>query len=382
MGADSGSPQLLQKFLRMIPFASGKPFKSTEVILDSLAFPIAVVDRLGKIVCINKWWTEPVWRNGILGDIPIALGDNYLEVCSRAAAAGVQLADDARKGIEGVCNGSMLSYYLDYRCSSPDGKRLFSMTVRPLLSRDGGAIIAHRDVTHRRAIEETLADLSGRLINAREEERSRVARELHDSLSQKLALLSIEIEQLTQIPTQSFATVNAGLSKALDRVHDISSEVHRLSYALHPFKLDRLGLAAAALSLCKEVYSQQGLQVDCDFKNIPNDLPRDIALCLYRVIQESLQNIVKHSGACDATLELHGSPSEIQLCITDEGVGFKPDAASRQHGMGLLSMRERLRLVGGTMFIESKSLRGTRITAKIPLKIANPESASTIQSGA
>jgi len=107
------------------------------------------------------------------------------------------------------------------------------MTVKPLLSHEGGAIITHCDISARQAIEEMMTDLSGRLINAREEERSRVARELHDNLSQKMALLSIEIEQLAQLPPQSVAAFSAGLSKALNRVQDISSEIQRLSYALH-----------------------------------------------------------------------------------------------------------------------------------------------------
>ena len=372
MNMDSTPRHPLSKVLRMIAFTRGKTSKSTRVILDSLAFPVAVVDRQGKILYFNKWWKDPVWRSGIFGDLQIALGGNYLETCRRAAAAGILVANDAQKGIRSVCDGSMPSYELDYPCTSPAGERLFSMTVKPLLSHEGGAIITHCDISARQAIEEMMTDLSGRLINAREEERSRVARELHDNLSQKMALLSIEIEQLAQLPPQSVAAFSAGLSKALNRVQDISSEIQRLSYALHPSKLERLGLAATVLSLCKEVYSQQGLQVDCDLQDIPRDLPRDLALCLYRVIQESLQNIVKHSGACNATLELHGSPSEIRLRITDNGVGFRPDSASRKQGMGLLSMRERLRIVGGIMSIESQPLRGTEINATVPLKAADP----------
>lgn len=359
----------------MITLAPDKYFKSTRVILDSLAFPIAVVDRRSKIIRVNKWWMEPVWRTGIFGDISIDLGGNYLETCRRAAATGILLANDVLNGIQGVCDGSMPFYELDYPCPSPGGERLFFLTVNPLLSPEGGAIITHTDISKRLAMVDTFKGLSGRLINAREEERSRIARELHDNLSQKMALLSIEIEQLAQLPPRSAMAVNTGLAKALDSVQDISSDIFRLSYASHPYKLDRLGLAAAALSLCKEFSRLQGLQVDCDFKNIPADLPPDIALCLYRVIQESLENIAKHSGACNAVLELCGSPSEIRLCIKDEGVGFEPESASRKQGMGLLSMGERLRLVGGTISIESQPLRGTRITVRIPLNAADPESA-------
>jgi len=224
------------------------------------------------------------------------------------------------------------------------------------------------DITDGRVNEEALADLNGRLINAQEEERARIARELHDNLSQKMALLAIEIEQLAQLPSPSAGAVSARLRDLLDKVQELSSEIRRISHALHPYKLDRLGLAAATLSLCREVSSQQSLNVNCEFKNIPDSLPRDVALCLYRVIQESLQNIIKHSGAYAAGLELYGSPSEIRLRIADEGVGFEPELAVRKQGLGLLSMRERLRLVGGTISIESKPLRGTRIEVVVPLR--------------
>jgi signal transduction histidine kinase len=360
----------------MITLTTDKYFMSTRVILDSLPFPIAVVDRRSKIIRVNKSWMEPVWRTGIFGDISIEPGGNYLETCRRAATTGILLANDVLNGIQGVCDGSMPFYELDYPCHSPGGERLFFLTVNPLLSPEAGAIITHSDISKRLAMVETFKGLSGWLINAREEERTRIARELHDNLSQKMALLSIEIEQLAQLPPQSTTAVSAGLAKALGSAQDISSDIFRLSYASHPYKLDRLGLAAAALSLCKEFSRLQGLQVDCDFKNIPADLPHDIALCLYRVIQESLQNIAKHSGACNAVLELCGSPCEIRLCVEDEGVGFEPESASRKRGMGLLSMGERLRLVGGTISIESQPLRGTRITARIPLNAADAESAS------
>jgi signal transduction histidine kinase len=376
MSIESVLRHTLRKFLRWIAFAPDKAFQSPDIILDSLGFPIAVVDRRGNIICVNKWWTEAVWRTGIFGDISIEPGGNYLEACRQAAAAGIHSAGDALRGIQGVCDRSIPSYKLDYVCPSPGRERQFAMIVKPLLRRKGGAIISHREISDRRATEDVMANLSGQLINAREEERSRIARELHDNLSQKLALLSIEIEQLALILPQSVERIRAGLSKALKRVQDISAETHRLSYALHPTKLDRLGLASAAMSLCREVYSQNGLKVDCDFKDIPNDLPRDIALCLYRVIQESLQNIVKHSGACNASVELHGSLSEIRLRVTDEGVGFKPGPMVRKNAMGLLSMQERLKLVGGMISIESQPLRGTRIDATVPWSIPSLHSDS------
>jgi signal transduction histidine kinase len=223
------------------------------------------------------------------------------------------------------------------------------------------------DITDRRTAEEILTDLGGRLINAQEEERSRIARELHDDLSQRMALLSIETEQLAQLASDTVPGLSAGLHKVLDGIQETLSDIHRLSYELHPSKLDRLGLPAAVLSLCKEISRHQSVQVECTFSDVPEPLPRNVSLCLYRVIQESLQNIIKHSGACTATVELYGNSSEVRLKISDEGVGFNPESVAKQRGLGLLSMRERLRLVGGTISIESRPLRGTRINVAVPI---------------
>ena len=264
------------------------------------------------------------------------------------------------------------TFRLEYRLRSSNGEfRWVLNTGTPLFKANGefaGFVGSCMDTTEQRVTEETLVDLSGRLINAQEEERNRLARELHDNLSQQMALLAIEIEQLTQLPSHPGDAVSAGLRDLLDKVQELSSEIHRMSYALHPSNLDRLGLAAATLSLCREASSHQSLQVQCAFENIPDSLPRDVALCLYRVIQESLQNIIKHSGACTATVELHGSPSEIRLRITDEGVGFEPESGGRKLGLGLLSMRERLRFVGGTISIDSRLLHGTQINVVVPLR--------------
>ncbi len=263
------------------------------------------------------------------------------------------------------------SFKLEYRlrCASGEYRWVLNTGV-PRFNGGGefvGLIGSCIDITDRRSAEDILVEMGGRLINAQEEERSRIARELHDDLSQKMALLAIEIEQIAQVASQSVPEIGSSLREALTRVQEVSTEIHRLSYELHPSKLDRLGLAAASISLCREISRQQSVHVDCTFENIPESLPRNTSLCLYRVIQESLQNVVRHSGACNASVQLHGSPSEIRLRITDEGVGFNPDAIRKKGGLGLLSMRERLLIVGGTISIESQPLRGTRISVTVPL---------------
>ncbi len=219
----------------------------------------------------------------------------------------------------------------------------------------------------RKRAESELQRLSGRLISAQEEERSRIARELHDDLNQGLALLAVELEQLEQRLPESEGDVAQRLRELQSRTLELSSDVHRLSHQLHPSKLDHLGLVAAARGYCKEVGEQGGIEVDFVHASVPRYLPDDVALCLYRIVQESLRNVVKHSGAAQARVEILGGREEIRLRISDRGQGFEPTTLGKTPGLGLISMRERLRQVDGDLAIQSNPGQGTRIEVRVPL---------------
>ncbi len=228
-----------------------------------------------------------------------------------------------------------------------------------------------RDVTERKLAEEALSSVNCRLIEAQEEERARIARELHDDLSQRMALLQIHLEQFQQDTT--------GLSsKARQQLHDIaevsievSSSIHDLSHQLHPSKLDTLGLVVSLTGLCREFSEQHRLQVQFVHHDIPGKIPKDVTLCLFRIVQEALQNVVKHSGASEATVQLSVHDDRIELAICDSGVGFNPESAEGDASLGLISMRERLRLVGGHLGVESEPSRGTRIHVRVPFFTTN-----------
>ena len=329
------------------------------LIADKVPAMIWISAPDGRFIYFNKQWLDFTGRS-----LDQELGTGWID--------GIH-PDDRRKylAIYEEAFAEQLHFKLEYRLRCADGTCHWILNNGVPLFRGSGEFVGFIgsciDISDRRAAEQTLVDLGGKLISAQEEERSRLARELHDNLSQRMALLAIEIEQVAQLVSPSAPEISSGFRELLTRVQEVSSEIHRLSHELHPSKLDRLGLAAASKSLCKEVSRQQGVHVKCDFKNVPDALPRNVSLCLYRIIQESLQNVIKHSGASNATVELHGSPSEIRLHINDHGVGFNPDSAGRKGGLGLLSMRERLRLVGGSISIRSKPSSGTRIDVTVPL---------------
>ncbi len=211
-----------------------------------------------------------------------------------------------------------------------------------------------------------LQELTGRLLQAQEAERRRIARELHDDLNQSLAILSVELDVLCQKPPESAAQLAGRIQALSAQVKQLSSTVHELSHQLHPAKLEQLGLVAAVRGLCKDVAHTHGLPVEFKHHEVPETLPEDTALCLYRIVQESLQNVIKHSAARRATVELNTDAEAICLRVVDDGKGFDFDLANAKGGLGLLGMRERLRLARGAIAINSQPAVGTRIEVRVP----------------
>lgn len=222
------------------------------------------------------------------------------------------------------------------------------------------------DITEHKLVEEELSRLSRRLIEAQEQDRTRIARELHDDLGQRMALLQIGLEQIEGETTGLSSFAREQLHHVVDIASELSSDLHNLSHQLHPVKLDLQGLVAAMGSLCGEVSKQHGIKVKFVHREVPGQIREDVALCLFRVAQEALRNVVKHSSAVEARVELAGNSDEINLGISDYGTGFDTKSVRSKGGLGLISMEERLRLVSGTFSIESDSSRGTRIRVRVP----------------
>jgi PAS domain S-box-containing protein len=222
------------------------------------------------------------------------------------------------------------------------------------------------DISERQRAERELKELSQRLITAQEEERTRLARELHDDTSQRLALLAIQLQQLGNNLPQDKSQITDSLRDLYAQVTELAADVHRLSRRLHPAVLDRVGAVPAIRSLCEDVRRQSGIAVRFDSDDVPVPIPKDVSLCLFRVAEEALNNAVKHSGSVDIQVELRGHADEIRLRVSDSGRGFEIERADTGKGLGLVSMKERLRLVGGELVVKSRS-GGTEIEARIPL---------------
>lgn len=223
------------------------------------------------------------------------------------------------------------------------------------------------DITDRVQSEEDLANLSRQLIKAQEQERKRIARELHDHINQRLALLAVGIEQLKNDIPQQITDVRVRVDEIHLQTLDISKDIQALSHELHSSRLEFLGLVSAIKGFCTEFGHKYEVEVAFDSEGIPPTLPEDISLCLFRVMQEGLHNALKHSGVRLFEVKLHGSPTEIHLTVRDSGVGFDPELARDTRGLGLVSMQERVRLVKGSISITSKPQSGTEINVRVPV---------------
>ncbi|HEY2432237.1 MAG TPA: PAS domain S-box protein [Vicinamibacterales bacterium] len=457
-------------------------------ILDSLPAHIAVIDRDGAIIAVNDAWRAFALSNG--GSIAVGgAGANYLEICRGAVRRGLHEARQAVELIERACRGEH-GLEIEYRCESAAGVRWFTMTAEPLRRPEGGAVVAHTeitarkhqeivlresedrfrnladalpvaiwmssdngdctyfnrgwlemtgrtldeergdgwleavhsadraacrdayqrasylrqhftiefrlrrhdgqyrwlfdtgvprygsdgsfhgyvggclDITERKQAEQTLRDLTRRLMSAQDDERRRIARELHDHLSQQLALLAIDLQQLSSHPPPRPEALIPVLQEAWRRTTEIASDVHAISHRLHPSKMEALGLVATIRAHCREV-SRQSLAVDFVSQNVP-PIPAERALCLFRVVEEALSNVVRHSSAHSAQVALAGGDDgTLLLRIADDGRGIV-EGRRQASGLGLVSMRERIQSLDGTLSISSVSGRGTVVEARVP----------------
>jgi signal transduction histidine kinase/ABC-type uncharacterized transport system substrate-binding protein len=231
------------------------------------------------------------------------------------------------------------------------------------------------DVTERKMAEEALSKLTGRLIDAQEEERKRIAREIHDDYSQRLAMLALELESLEEDIENSPAVAGPRIRNIWNAIGELGADLHSFSHRLHSSTLESLGLVVGVRVFVEEFAVQQQIKVSFTHENVPRSVAEDVALCLFRIVQESLRNIKRHSGADKAEVHLEGLGEKLHLSVVDRGRGFDVNHCSSRAGIGIRSMQERLRSLGGQLEITSRLTEGTRIDAFVPLRAASRSAA-------
>jgi PAS domain S-box-containing protein len=239
--------------------------------------------------------------------------------------------------------------------------------IRPWLNLEGvpgGILVFSEDITRRKQMEEALSRMSRNLIESQEQERTRIGRELHDDINQRLAMLAIELEQLQENPSE----IRNRVQELRKQTIEISDDVQALSHELDSSKLERLGAMGGMRSWCRDFGERQGIQVEFKSPEAKISLPREIGLCLFRVLQEALHNASKYSGVKRIEVQLREDAGEIHLLVSDLGRGFDLEMATEGRGLGLTSMQERVRQIKGIIEIQSKPMGGTIVHVRVPLR--------------
>ncbi|HEY6372609.1 MAG TPA: PAS domain S-box protein [Candidatus Sulfotelmatobacter sp.] len=274
-------------------------------------------------------------------------------------------------------------FSMEYRLRRRDGEYRWVLDSGvPRFNSDGsfaGYVGCCMDISDLKQARATVIEFSGRLLRAGEEERARIARELHDDINQRLALLANGLQEAEQAASaDKDGSRGQELHLLWQLTNEIANDIQHMSHQLHPSKLHYLGLTSTVRQLCNEFAQQHKIEIECMVKGLPDDLDERVSLNLFRTVQESLRNVVKHSKASHVKVELSCPSSVLHLCVSDDGVGFNPEEIRADHGLGLVSMRERLRSVGGEFSIWSKPSRGTLVQGRVPVPRKHAPSELTV----
>lgn len=344
-----------------------------DLVLSFEGAHLLLLDRQGTVVAVRNY-------SGGASLCPITVGDSYIDSFEKAVGQHSQAAVSARVGVQGVLSGERTQFQMEYPRGHEGRQRWLAMTVIPLGDTTNRlVVVVHRDVSKEKSSEQAVRELGGKLIRAQEEERSRIARELHDDISQRLALLTVDLRRVQDIAPHSIDAEVSGLCKKVD---EITADIHGLSRCLHSTKLQLLGLGAALRGLCTECSGQNGVHIQCSCAELPPRLDPEVSLSLFRVAQEALSNVLKHSHARNARVELVCKGNDLSLRISDDGLGFNDGKVSAQASLGLVSMRERMHVIDGTLIVSSSPHSGTEIEARAPFKKGVQSEESTLGSAA
>ena len=315
---------------------------------------IAVVDREYRYLIANRQFLKmrSMTQEQVIGHFVYELTERDL------------FEQTVKSKLDDCFRGSVVRFEVQYN-SADLGERDLLMSYYPIegpMGVDRAACIV-QDITDRKRAEQAVGDMARKLIEAQEQERSRISRELHDDINQRLALVAVDLTQLQETLSE---LGQRRVQQIRERVLEIATDVQALSHELHSARLQYLGVLAGIKSWCKDFAERQ--KVEIGFRSdVPSPIPYNIGLSLFRVLQEGVHNSVKHSGVKRIEIEIGQKGNAIQLMIRDSGKGFDVESAMHGKGLGLTSMKERVRLINGTISIDSKPLHGTTIHVHVPL---------------
>jgi PAS domain S-box-containing protein len=311
---------------------------------------------------------------GANGSFCEALGYTQEELLTKSVEA-LTLPEDwpvFSQRLRAALNDGRGFYRVEKRCLHKSGRIVYTESSGSVIRNGHGDpqyfVGEVLDVTKRKEAEETIASINRRLVEAQEAERARIARDLHDDVNQRIALAATDIEKLKQEPPSSTAELQHRLSDVWQQLIAVSTGVQSISHQLHSPQLEYLGVVAAIRSFCRDFAARTKVEIDFKSEGVPNHVAHDVSLCLFRIAQEALQNATKHSQVRHFAVVLSSSGSQLHLTVSDRGIGFDANSPSAQTGLGLISMRERVRLVNGAINIESKRTGGTTIHVHVPLE--------------
>jgi PAS domain S-box-containing protein len=332
--------------------------KRFRVLADSTPSLVWMCDLKGRIIYLNDR------RIAFTGPDPKAgFGDTWISYVHPGDQA--YMRDTLSQMLK-----DRQAFSMEYRLRRSDGAYRWMFDVAsPRVNGDGsfgGFIGSAIDTTDQKLAQQALERVSGQLIEAQEKERSRIARDLHDDICQRLALLSVELATARRSSNDSREDMKKSLLDIQNHCSEIAGDVQSLSHQLHSSKLEYLGISAAIRGFCAELSNQHELSIEFSEEDVPAHLPKDVSLCLFRVAQEALHNAVKYSGVREFIVDLSVIESGVRLTVSDAGAGFDVEEAKKNRGLGLVSMQERIHLVRGRLSVESEPGAGTRIIVLVP----------------
>src|SRR5215471_4924409 len=352
--------------------ASGTTERFLQSTIDALSAHVAILDEKGVIIAANEGW-----RRFDKGDLFICpgqrIGANYLESCDQADdqshADGIAVAE----GIRAIIEGRRPDFRTVYRCSSSHGDRWFQMRATRFYDQGMRLVMVHEDITEIKHAEAELREITEHLLQLQDEERRRIARDLHDVTAQNIFAMTMNLARLRKIVPELGDRADEILAETVSLAEESLQEIRTVSYVLHPPTVHGGGLVSALRSYIEGFVKRTGIEVTLNAESDSTELPAEVQTALFRIVQESLANIIRHSESRTAKITLARSASELLLQVEDEGVGISSDILDetsgqiKSLGVGIPGMRTRLRQLGGRLRIESGE-RGTTVTASVPIR--------------